>query len=93
MAEKNFDLLVEGSGGGSVIPTEDLRLNLFQDAYQFDSLNSSSKPVLYDATNINGIMRWFNEQYSKLGGTMGNFYPEFENNEPKMKRMNMTDGK
>lgn len=93
MAEDNFDLLVEGSGGGSLIPTEDLRLNLFQDAYQSDSIKSNSQPVLYDATNINGIMRWFNEQYSKWGGTMGNLYPEIENNEPEIKRMNMAEGK
>lgn len=92
MAENKFDLLAEGSGS-SLIPAEDLRLNLFQDAYQPDSINLSRQPVLDDATNINGIIRWFNEQYSKLGGTMGNLYPDANNDEPKIKRMNVADGK
>lgn len=92
MAENKYDLLVEDSGG-SLIPTEELRLNLFQDAYQFDSINSSRQPGLNDATNINGVIRWFNEQYSKLGGGMGNLYPDLNNNEPKIKRMDVADYK
>ncbi|MBX9693695.1 MAG: hypothetical protein K2Z81_15005 [Cyanobacteria bacterium] len=95
MAENDFDFSIENSNNSNSTLTEATGMNLFHDAYQFNPTSSSPSdnkpaPCLNDASNINSMMRWFNDQYAKLGGNLGNLFPDNQEDEPKLKKMSIT---
>ncbi len=90
MAENDFDVSIENSSSGSLTPMEETGTNLFLDAYQPSSTASDSQPFLNDASNINKMMRWLNDQYAKSGGNLGNLFPDMQDDVPKIKKMSIT---
>lgn len=94
MAEKGFDGRVENSNSAGVSSAEETGMNLFLDTYQPGATTAAdNKTILNDATSINTTIRWFNDQYSKLGGSMGTPSPDVQDkdNKPKVKRLSITD--